>query len=108
LSHGSQSKYTRKKAADFYSGVEASRVKLSEALSGHPRVEAERQQQGRTVRIHRGQRGYRLTRTIPDPGGGTVAQTWQFASLYELFVFARNQGWSEVDLEATDWRVLQE
>jgi hypothetical protein len=53
-----------------------------------------------------GVRGFHLTRYSPDGEGCSLAQTWLFPNLYDLLLFARNQGFAEVDPDATDWRAV--
>lgn len=84
-------------------------MKLIEALSGHAEASAERRSDRSAVRVSRHQTGYALTLMVLDQTGHSVAQTWQFVSLYDLFQFARRAGLAEVDLETTDWeRVVEE
>ena len=79
---------------------------LTEALSGSRLAGAERSAGGTTVLIHRSRQGYHLTRYTPDAPGRAQAQRWVFPNLYDLLVFARAQGFAEVDAQATDWRAV--
>ena len=79
---------------------------LMEALSGSRLAGAERSAGGATVLIHRSRQGYHLTRYTPDAPGRSQPQRWVFSTLYDLLVFARTQGFTEVDAEATDWRTI--
>lgn len=77
---------------------------LTEARSLSRLAGAERSAGGSTVLIHRSRQGYHLTRYAPDKTGRSQSQRWVFPNLYDLLVFAREQGFDEVDAEATDWR----
>ena len=79
---------------------------LTEALSGSRLAGAERSAGSATVLIHRSRQGYHLTRYPPDDAGCAQAQRWVFPSIYDLLVFARTQGFAEVDVEATDWQAV--
>lgn len=79
---------------------------LTEALSGSRLAGAERSAGGTTILIHRSRQGYHLTRYAPDDQGRAQAQRWVFPNLYDLLVFAREQGFAEVDAEAADWRAV--
>jgi hypothetical protein len=79
---------------------------LIEALSGSRLAGAERSLGGTAVLIHRSRQGYHLTRYPPDGAGRPQAQRWVFPTLYDLLVFARNQGFAEVDAQATDWQAV--
>lgn len=81
-------------------------MKLTEALSGNPLAGTERGAQGCWSIIHRSRSGYHLTRYTLDGAGHSQAQTWLFPNLYDLLMFARAQGFAEVDPEATDWRAV--
>jgi hypothetical protein len=81
-------------------------VTLTEALSGSRLAGAERRAGGTTVLIHRSRQGYHLSRYAPDATGRSQAQRWILPNLYDLLVFARAQGFSEVQPDATDWRTV--
>ena len=81
---------------------------LTNALSGSRLAGAERSAGGITVLIHRSRQGYHFTRYTPDDAGRTQVQRWVFPTLYDLLVFARAQGFAEVDTEATDWRAVSD
>jgi hypothetical protein len=77
---------------------------LTEALSGSRLAGAERSVGSITVLIHRSRQGYHLTRYTPGEAWRAQSQRWVFPNLYDLLVFARAQGFAEVDAEAADWR----
>ena len=77
---------------------------LTKALSGSRLAGAERSAGGDAALIHRNRQGYHLTRYVPDASGRTQAQRWVFPTLYDFLVFARAQGFAEVDAQAADWR----
>ncbi len=79
---------------------------LTEALSGSPLAWAERGSGGCWSIVHRSRQGYHLTRYTPDAQGRSRAQDWVFPNLYDLLLFARAQGFAEVDPDADDWRVV--
>ena len=79
---------------------------LTEALSGSRLAGAERSAVDITVLIHCRSPRYHLTPSAPDRQGRSQAQRWVFPNLYDLLVFARSQGFAEVDTEATDWRTV--
>ena len=81
-------------------------MKLTEVLSGSAQAWAERGAGDYWSIIHRSRGGFHLTRYAPDAGGRTQARTWLFPNLYDLLMFARAQGFAEVDPEATDWRAI--
>lgn len=81
-------------------------MKLTEALSGSPLAWAERAKGDTWILVHRSRSGYHLTRSTPDAQGRSRSQDWVFASLYDLLVFARAQGFAEVAPEASDWRAV--
>ena len=81
---------------------------VTEALKSSRLAGAERSIGGTTVLIHRSRQGYHLTRYPPDDAGRAQAQRWVFPNLYDLLVFARVQGFTEVDGEATDWQTVSE
>ncbi len=81
-------------------------MKLTEALSGSPLAWAERGSGETWALVHRSRQGYHLTRYTPDAQGCSRAQTWVFPNLYDLLLFARAQGFAEVDPDAADWRVV--
>ena len=56
-----------------------------------------------TVLMHRRSLRSHLTRYTPGAAGRFQSQRWVFATLYDLPVFARAQGFREVDAEATNW-----
>ena len=57
------------------------------------------------VIIHRSRSGFHLSRYITSKGQRT-SQLWTFPNLYDLLLFARNQGFAEVDPEAEDWQPI--
>ena len=79
---------------------------LTEALSGSRLAGAERSAGDITVLILRSRQGYHLTRYTPGEAGPSQSQRWVFPTLYDLLIFARAQGFAEVDAEATDWRAV--
>jgi hypothetical protein len=79
---------------------------LTEALSLNRLAGTERSAGGITALIHRRSPRYHLTRYSPDDAGHAPAQRWVFPTLYDLLVFARAQGFAEIDAEATDWRAV--
>ena len=81
-------------------------MKLTEALSGSLLAGAERGAGGGWSIIHHSRGGFHLTRYTPDGAGRSQAETRLFPNLYDLLLFARAQGFSEVDPEATDWRAV--
>ena len=81
-------------------------MKLTEALSGSALAGAERGAGGYWTIIYRSRGSFHLTRSVPDGEGRAQAQTWVFPNLYDLLMFARAQGFSEADPEATDWRAV--
>lgn len=81
-------------------------MKLTEALSGSLLAGAERGAGGCWSIIHRSRGGFHLTRYTPDGEGRSQAETWLFPNLYDLLLFARAQGFAEVDPDADDWRAV--
>ena len=81
-------------------------MKLTEALSGSALAGAERGASGCWAIIHRSRGGFHLTRYTPDGEGRSLAQSWLFPNLYDLLMFARAEGFAEVDAEATDWQAV--
>jgi hypothetical protein len=81
-------------------------MKLTEALSGSALAGAEPGAGGYWSIIHRSRGGFHLTRYTPDGEGRSLAQSWLFPNLYDLLMFARAQGFAEVDAEATDWQAV--
>ena len=81
---------------------------LTETLSGSRLAGAERSTGGITVLIHRSRQGYHLTRYTPKEAGCSQTQRWVFPNLYDLLIFARSQGFAEVDAEVPDWRAMSE
>lgn len=79
---------------------------LTEARSLSHLEGAERSVGGTTVLIHRSHHGYHLTRSAPDDVERTPAQRWVPSTLDDLLVFARDERFTEVDAEATDWRAI--
>ena len=79
---------------------------LTEARSLSHLAGAERSAGSVTILIHRSRQDYHLTRYAPDDAGRAQAQRCVFPTRYDLLVFARAQGFAEVDAEATDWRVV--
>lgn len=79
---------------------------LTEALSSSRLAGAERSAGGISVLIHRRSPRSHLTRYAPDKTGRSQLQRWVFPHLYDLLVFARGQGFVEVDTEASDWRAV--
>ena len=79
-------------------------MKLTEVLSGGSIAGAERGGAGHWVVIQRSQRGYHLRRYTPDAQGSVQPADWTFPNLYDLLMFARTQGFVEIDPEAGDWR----
>lgn len=79
---------------------------LTEALSGSRLAGAERSVGRITVLIHRRSPRYHLTRYTPGEAGRAHAQRWVFPTLYDLLVFARAQGFEEVDADVADWRAV--
>ncbi len=78
-------------------------MKLTEVLSGGSIACAERSGAGHLVVIQRSQRGYHLSRYTPDAQGSAQPADWTFPNLYDLLIFARTQGFAEIDPEAVDW-----
>lgn len=81
-------------------------MKLTEALSGSLLAGAERSAGGCWAIIHRSRGGFHLTRYTSDGAACSQAETWLFPNLYDLLLFARAQGFAEVDPEATDWQAV--
>ncbi len=81
-------------------------MKLTEALSGSPLAWAERGSGGCWSIVHRSRSGYHLTRSTPDAPGRSHAQALVFPNCSDLLVFARAQGFAEVDPDAADWHVV--
>jgi hypothetical protein len=81
-------------------------MKLTEALTGSLLAGAERGTGDCWSIIHRSRGGFHLTRCTPDSQGRSQAQSWVFPNLYDLLLFARAQGFTEVDPEASDWRAV--
>ena len=79
---------------------------LTEALSSSRMAGAERSAGGITVLIHRRSPRYHLTRYTRGEAWRSQSQRWVFPNLYDLLVFARTQGFAEVEAEATDWRAV--
>lgn len=79
-------------------------MKLTEALSGITIAGAERAVEQRHALIHRSRAGYHLSRYTSDDSGNLHHSSWTFVNLYELLKFARIQGFTEVDPDASDWR----
>ena len=79
---------------------------LTEALSSSRLAGAERSAGGIAVLIHCSRQGCHLTRYAPGEAGRPQSQRWVFLNLYDLLVFARTQGFAEVDAEVADWRAV--
>lgn len=78
-------------------------VKLSEAFISTLISGAERGTRDTWVIIHRSKGGFHLSRYTIDQGQRT-SRLWTFPNLYDLLLFARTQGFAEVDPEAEDWQ----
>lgn len=78
-------------------------MKLTEALMGNRIAGAERGSNEGWSIIHRSQGGFHLTR-YTTAQGQQVSQLWTFPNLYELLLFAQQQGFAEVDPGAEDWQ----
>ena len=81
-------------------------MKLTKARSLSRLAGAERSAGGTAVIIHHSRQGSHLTRYTSDAPGRAQAQRWVFPNLHDLLVFARAQGFTEVDAEATDWQAI--
>ena len=79
-------------------------MKLTEALSGRRAAGARRSDGCHWALVHRSRSGYHLTRYTPVVPGQQQSASWIFPNLYDLLVFARAQGFEEVDAEADDWQ----
>lgn len=79
-------------------------MKLTEALSGRGAAGARRSDGVHWALVHRSRGGYHLTRYTPDAQGLLQSAAWTFSNLYDLLVFARTQGFVEVQAEADDWQ----
>ena len=79
---------------------------LTEALSASRLASAESSAGGTTVLIHRSRQGYHLTRYTPGEAERSQSQRWVFPNRYDLLVFARANGFAEVDAEASNWRAV--
>ena len=88
----------------YWSGEDP--MTLTEARSLSRLAGAERSAGGITVLLHRRSPRYHLTRYTPGEAGRSQPQRWVFPNLYDLLVFARTQGFVEVDAEASDWRAV--
>ena len=79
-------------------------MKLTEAHSGGGVAIARRSDEVHWALVHRSGSGYHLTRYTPDALGQLQSAVWTFPNLYDLLVFARAQGFEEVQAEADDWQ----
>jgi hypothetical protein len=79
------------------------RVKLTEAFISTHIAGAERGTADAWVIIHRSRGGFHLSR-YTTVQGQRASHLWTFPNLYELLLFARAQGFAEVDPEAEDWQ----
>ena len=75
-------------------------------LSSSRLASAERGIGGTTVLIHRRSPRSHLTRYSSGEAARSQSQCWVFPNLYNLLVFARAEGFAEVDAQATDWRTV--
>lgn len=80
-------------------------MKLTEAFIGPHSAGAERGNAEIWAIVHRSRNGFHLSRYITSKGQRT-SQLWTFPNLYDLLLFARNQGFAEVDPEAEDWQPI--
>lgn len=81
-------------------------MKLTEALSGSSVAGARRSDGFHLVMVHQSRCGYHLTRFTPDAQGQLQSIAWTFLNLYDQLVFARTQGFVEVDAAADDWQAV--
>jgi hypothetical protein len=79
-------------------------VKLTDAFIGSHVAGAQRGSADAQTIILRGPGGFHLSRATTDADGRSQSQLWLFASLYDLLLFARAQGFAEVDPTAEDWQ----
>ncbi len=78
-------------------------MKLADAFIGSSLVGVQRSSATAQTIILRGPGGFQLSRlTMAD--GPRQSQLWRFSSLYDLLLFARAQGFAEVDSTAEDWQ----
>lgn len=80
-------------------------MRLTEAFFGTGITEAERGTPEVWVIIHRSRSGFQLSRYVTRQEQRT-SQFWTFPNLYDLLLFARDQGFAEVDPEAEDWQPI--
>lgn len=78
-------------------------MKLTDAFISNRIAGAERGSAGIWVIIHRSRGGFHLSRYSMTEGQLT-SHLWTFPNLYELLLFARTQGFTEIDPEADDWQ----
>ena len=78
-------------------------MKLADAFIGSHLIGVQRSSTTAQAIILRGPGGFQLSRlTVAD--GQRQSQLWRFTSLYDLLLFARAQGFAEVDSTAEDWQ----
>lgn len=78
-------------------------MKLTEAFISTRIAGAERGTAAAWVIIHRSKSGFHLSRYTTLEGQRT-SHLWTFPNHYDLLLFARTQGFVEVDPEAEDWQ----
>ena len=78
-------------------------MKLTEAFISSHIAGAERGTADAWAIIHRSRGGFHLSRyTVTNEQ--RRSQLWTFPNLYELLLYARREGFVEVDPKAEDWR----
>lgn len=81
-------------------------MKLTDAFIGSHGAGAQRGSTDAQTIILRGPGGFQLSRLTTDAQGHSQTYLWTFASLYDLLLFARAQGFAEVDPQADDWQLV--
>jgi ABC-type Zn uptake system ZnuABC Zn-binding protein ZnuA len=78
-------------------------MKLAEAFLGNAFAGAERGSEAAWSIIHHSRGGFHLSRSLLTEGQRT-SHVWTFPNLYELLLFAQQEGFAEIDPEAEDWQ----
>jgi hypothetical protein len=78
-------------------------VKVTDAFIGTQLAGVQRSSATAQAIILRSPGGFHLSR-LTTADGQRQAQLWRFASLYDLLLFARAKGFTEVDPDAEDWQ----
>ena len=80
-------------------------MKLTDAFIGSHLAGAHRSSADAQTIILRGPGGFQLSR-LTAANGRSQSHLWRFASLSDLLLFARAQGFAEVDPTAEDWQLI--